>query len=151
MTCRLASILAPLYIDGNHTDPTSEESDMLFNWLDSQFCDIPCPIPVVYREVSPEEMIHYHLQFDALLISEANNNPHPIWTPNRNLMFRAVHDWHHIKTGAGFDIFGEIQTYCEAVKTAPESVHWVLFSEIVLQAAVAIHTGTFPVQKLVKL
>lgn len=96
-------------------------------------------------------MVNYYQQFRELRISTANNSSHPVWTPNQNLMFRAIHDWHHIKTGDGFDMLGEIQAYCEAVKTAPQSIHWILFSEIVLQAAVAIHTGAFPSQKLVRL
>jgi hypothetical protein len=149
MPCILASTLAPIYTHGSHTEPTSWEKDTLITWLYNEYVKI-CAINYVDREVSPEKMTNYHQQFGVLLISEANNDPHPVWKPHQNLAFRAVHDWHHIKTGAGFDMLGEIQTYHEAIKTAPPSIHWILFSEIVLQAAVAIHTGAFPAQKLVK-
>jgi hypothetical protein len=45
---------------------------------------------------------------------------------------------------------GEILTYFIAQKSAPVAIHWLLFSEIILQAATAIHTGKFAPQKLVK-
>lgn len=145
----LASTFADLYQQGKHTEPTSYEKILFDLWLNWQFDSIPLPVRFTDDEVSPELLIDTYIRTGDLLISSANNQS--VWTHAQNLMFRAVHDWHHIKAKAKFDLIGEIQAYGEAVKTAPESIHWIFFSEIVLQAATAIHTGTFPVQKLVKL
>ena len=78
------------------------------------------------------------------------HNVHPHWLPMHNKMFRAVHDWDHIQHGCGFDLGGETQAFTATAATAPDSIRWILYSEIVLQAAAAIHTGEFQRQKLVK-
>ena len=85
-----------------------------------------------------------------LLVSTAHNF-HPHWMPLQNKMFRAVHDWDHIHNGCGYDLAGETAAYEAAMTTAPESIRWILYSEIVLQAAAAIHTGSFQRQKLVRI
>jgi hypothetical protein len=145
----LASALAGLYQRGEHTEPTPHEEILFGLWLNKQFDNIPHPVRFTKDEVSPERLLHTFIQTGDLLISAANNQS--VWSHAQNLMFRAVHDYHHIKANASFNMIGEIQAYGEAAKVAPKSIHWILFSEIVLQAATAIHTGTFPVQKLVKL
>lgn len=145
----LASTLADLYQQGGHTKPTSYEKILFDLWLNDQFGSIPHPVRFTKDEVSPGLLLYTYQQTGDLLISSANNQS--VWSHSQNLMFRAVHDYHHIKAKASFDLIGEIQAYGEAAKTAPKSIHWILFSEIVLQAAAAIHIGTFPVQKLVKL
>lgn len=145
----LASALASLYQKGEHTEPTPHELNLFGLWLNNQFATITGTVRFTKDEVSPELLIDTYIRTGDLLISSANNQS--VWSHSQNLMFRAVHDWHHIKAKARFDLIGEIQAYGEAAKTAPKSIHWILFSEIVLQAATAIHTGTFPAQKLVKL
>lgn len=145
----LASALSGLYQQGQHTRPSSVEHADFMAWLEMEYLSIPHPVNFTDDEVSPELLLDTYQQTGDLLISSANNQS--VWSHSQNLMFRAVHDYHHIKAKASFDLIGEIQAYGEAVKTAPESIHWILFSEIVLQAATAIHTGTFPVQRLVKL
>lgn len=149
MSDLLASALAGLYQQGEHTEPTPHELSLFGLWLNKQFDSIPHPVRFSKDEVSPELLIDTYIRTGDILISSANNQS--VWSHAQNLMFRAVHDYHHIKAKARFDLIGEIQAYGEAAKTAPKSIHWILFSEIVLQAATAIHTGTFPVQKLVKL
>ena len=83
------------------------------------------------------------------MISVAHNE-HPHLSFNENAKFRAVHDWHHIIGGADDSMGGEVLTYYIAQESAPVAIHWLLFSEIILQAATATHTRKFPTQKLVK-
>jgi hypothetical protein len=146
MSDLLASTLASVYQNGNHTEPSAAERDAFMAWLEDQFNTITSPVFFTDREVSPDLLMHTYLQRRVLLISSANNDS--VWPPLHNLMFRAVHDWHHISGGCDFTLDGEIQAYVMASKTAPESIHWILFSEIILQAATAIHTNKFPDQKL---
>jgi hypothetical protein len=84
-----------------------------------------------------------------LNVSTANNT-HPFLTPAQNVKFRAIHDWHHIEISRDDSLEGEHATYCHAASIAPRDIGWILFSEIVLQAAAAIHFGDFQPQKLVK-
>ena len=43
------------------------------------------------------------------------------------------------------------RAFTAASESAPESIRWILFSEIVLQAAAMIHTGQFQRQKLIRI
>lgn len=144
----LAAALAPIYFNNPHTQPTIKEHATFKYWLHFHFSLIPVPVLFSFGSVSPEEMTAHYQRHNELLISAANNES--VWSFTDNLKFRAVHDWHHISGNCSFDLEGEIKAYKLACQSAPESIYWILFSEIVLQAAVAIHTGTFPDQKLVK-
>ena len=74
----------------------------------------------------------------------------PYFEAGLNARFRAIHDWDHLQSGCGFDFAGETTVAGYAMSTAPESIRWILWSEVALQAAAAIHTGEFQPQKLVK-
>lgn len=95
-------------------------------------------------------------------------NEHPLWCEEINQKFRAVHDYrHHFESGKsslGFSLYGEFEAYQKA-KTDLHDYLWrhesvptleiyptldkILFSEIVLQAAVRHYTGEFAAQKIV--
>lgn len=76
--------------------------------------------------------------------------PSPILGHNLNVMFRAVHDWHHVKCGGDFTLKGEIRAFKHiAGLLQNHTLQRLMFSEIVLQAATAIKTGTFPEQRIV--
>jgi len=102
------------------------------------------PIPV-----EPESMLAVWADKARLVVSTAYNE-NSVWSKDLNAKFRAVHDWDHVKGGFGFDWTGEATAAGYAIATAPESIHWILWSEIALQAAVVTLTGSFPAQKLVK-
>lgn len=95
-------------------------------------------------------------------------NEHPLWDEQTNQKFRAVHDYkHHFESGRsslGFSLHGEFEAYQKAKNDLftylwkHESVPTlelyptfdkILFSEIVLQAAVRHYTGEFAEQKIV--
>jgi len=95
-------------------------------------------------------------------------NQHPLWDEATNQKLRAVHDYrHHFESGKsslGFSLYGEFEAYQKA-KTDLHDYLWkhesvptlelyptldkILFSEIVLQAAVKHYTGEFAAQKIV--
>ena len=143
-----AATLAAHYIRTKGTRPTSDEYGTFCRWVNIRFQRIAAKVDFTQQEVSPEKMM-LHWQLHGRLLVSTAHNVHPHWLPLQNKWFRAVHDWDHIQSGAGFDLDGETQAYEAAMETAPESIRWILYSEIVLQAAAAIHTGSFQRQKLV--
>jgi len=118
-------------------------------WLGDSFSQIQPLVQFTPAEVAPDYFMWHWGTFGKLLISEAHNW-HPIWTRSENVRFRAVHDWHHLNSGKGFDWAGEASAYRWAAGTAPESIKWILRSEILGQAAYQLTTGHFPQQKLVR-
>lgn len=82
---------------------------------------------------------------------------HPIWTPEENCIFRAVHDaLGHLagyKKGKGhrFDLRGEIGVYNRQLKVVSPDARDALFTELVGQVCAAIVTGKFQKQKICKL
>lgn len=80
-----------------------------------------------------------------LPVSRLFNHPNlDLMSTHQNLMFRAVHDWVHWKENAGADWEGELAVTVAHTLTAPKAIHWILWSEVAGQAAVAITTGQFP-------
>lgn len=70
--------------------------------------------------------------------------------PYVNLCFRAVHDVDHLQSKSAFGLDGEIEA-CKRMLGRCRDPHaqQLIFCEIVMQAMVAVHTGTFPIQKFV--
>ena len=142
-------LLAAHYIRTKGTRPSSEEYGTFCSWVFTRFQRIAAKVDFTEQEVSPKKML-LHWQLHGRLLVSTAHNVHPHWLPLQNKWFRAVHDWDHIQSGAGFDLGGETQAFTAAAETAPRSIRWILYSEIVLQAAAAIHTGSFQRQKLVR-
>lgn len=141
--------LAYLYLKSKGTKPTKPELKVFRRWLYLNFARIAPFVDFTTEEVSPNKLLRIYEQSGRLLISTAHNH-HPFWLPWENAWFRAVHDWHHLTLGAEFDLAGEAETCRHAIATAPESIGWILQSEILLQAAASIHTGKFQRQKLIR-
>ena len=141
--------LAAQYIRAKGSRPSSEEYATFNSWVNLRYRRIQDRVDFTPDEVSPDEMQAYWDLNARLLISTAHNI-HPHWLPVINAQFRAIHDWDHIKSGCGFDMAGEACVAGYAMSTAPESIRWILWSEIALQAAASIHTGSFQRQKLVR-
>ena len=141
--------LATQYISGQAIEPTMEEVMTFTLWVDQRFDQIARYVDFTSAEVTPEEM-EANWDLNARLLISTAHNEHPFWAPCINARFRAVHDWDHLQSGCGFDFAGETCVAGYAMSTAPECIRWILWSEIALQAAAAIHTGEFQPQKLVK-
>lgn len=144
-----AQALASAYMQGSDCPLTDGEIASLREFIDSELRSIYCPIVYVDYDVTlPECMELFHKE--SKLYISIDNISHPYLSDKENAHFRAVHDWHHIRADVGSTLSGEIASFEYACIAAPESIHWILFSEIVLQAAAAIATGEFQPQKVVK-
>jgi len=145
----IAHRLARVFIDGTPQVPTDRELALLNAWIDAEFRAIPVMVRFTSADIDLSAMLQHLGVHGELLISIAHND-HPFVEGFQNAKFRAVHDWHHVITGADSTFAGEFAAYEHAVQRAPIEIHWILFSEIVLQAAACIATGTFQPQKLVR-
>jgi len=81
---------------------------------------------------------------------------HPVWTPEQNWRFRAVHDWYGHLLGAKsgghtFSRRGELNTYNRHAKMAPPKARLALFTEIVGQLGAYYNAGANAEQKVTKL
>jgi hypothetical protein len=145
-----AEMFATTYRDSVETIPTPFELASLKTWINSEFNAIPCEVKFWEGDISLAECRANFSRYGVLNISTAHNS-HPYLTASQNAKFRAIHDWHHIIIGADDSLSGEQATYFYAKNKAPRSIGWILFSEIVLQAASAIYFGEFKAQKLVQI
>jgi hypothetical protein len=142
--------LARAFIAGAAVIPTDRELALLNTWIEAEFRAIPVLVRFTAADVDLPEMIENLRATGELLISIAHNS-HPFLEGFTNAKFRAVHDWHHVVTGADSSFAGELTTFEHAAKHAPKEIRWLLFSEIALQAAACIATGEFQPQKLVRM
>ncbi len=141
--------LATQYIAGKPVDPTMKELMDFVEWVDRRFSFVKRYVDFTEDEVSPDEMEYVWDQTARLRVSTAHNE-HPYWSAEVNAKFRAIHDWDHIQGGFTYDWQGELTAAGYAMSTAPDSIKWILLSEIGLQACAAEFTGAFQPQKLVK-
>ena len=147
LEARPVALFARAYREGAACPPTPTELLTLNDWIESEFRAIPCAVKFWTGDISLAECKAEFRKSATLNISTAHNS-HPYLSKSANAKFRTIHDWQHIVLSADDSFDGEYTTYWN--NNAPESIQWILFSEIVLQAAVAIHSGEFPAQKLVK-
>ena len=144
---RPVALFARAYQEGTACPPTAAELLTLNTWIESEFKAIPCLVKFWTGDISLADCKAEFIKSGTLNVSTAHNQ-HPYLTESANAKFRAVHDWQHVILAADDSFEGEYATYWH--NNAPDSIQWILFSEIVLQASAAIHTGKFSAQKLVK-
>lgn len=97
---------------------------------------------------SAKEVIDDLTNNHRILVSQEANT-HPIWTPEQNLKFRAVHDiYGHFHGLNSFEVFGEIKAYNKHIKTLPRNAVPAMFTEVVGQACAFKATGDFQKQKI---
>jgi hypothetical protein len=78
-----------------------------------------------------------------------NDDPHPVWSPLENLLFRFVHDYHHYQCGAAADFAGELAVTRHILTPevrANDTMARFLASEIVGQAAQFVESGIYSAQ-----
>lgn len=122
---------------------------MLRGWIRAEFQRIPVMVRFEGADIDLPEMLQRWTDSGVLFVS-VDHISHPFLTDVENALFRAVHDWHHIVVDADSTLNGEMLTFEHACGTAPSEIWWMLRSEIVLQAAACIATGSFQPQKLVR-
>ena len=140
---------AELYATSQHQEPTTAERVIFEDWLKREFDKIKYMVRFTPSEVDPTQMLIRLEETGQLLISSANSDS-PWLTKKENVRFRAVHDYHHVRYGLSFDTDGEFMAFMAASAEAPKEIHWILRSEIWLQAAACSFFGGFQAQKLVR-
>jgi hypothetical protein len=157
----LANVLANRWLKAPALKPTLNERRDFMLWLHRQ-CHAMCRDNIrplfVSREVHLDEVLTA-LNRPTLPgetkwfpVSRLFNDPNPdLMSTTQNLWFRAIHDMAHWRIGADDTMEGEFDVTLAHVATAPSSIHWILWSEVAGQAAVAITTGSFPQQKLCRI
>lgn len=146
---------AQLYENGkDSTNEYRQEIDILANWINNEFqnlCDTGLHIEFVdFEPYTDNKAMNIDvLEYGRLKISTRNNKS--IFDENTNLMFRAIHDYHHVINNYDFSFTGEARACIYFTKLFPynKEIRQILFSEITLQAAYFLHYGKFGSQKLV--
>ena len=146
---KLISELGEAYVNVAGSVPSHGELAMFRSWIHTEFSKIPASHRITRIDFSLDQVKQHYIKTGEIITSIIGIE-HPFLTFIENVRFRALHDWHHIITGTESDFEGEVITYKAALRTAPKSIHWILRSEIVLQAAAMLHTGAFQEQKLVR-
>jgi hypothetical protein len=78
-----------------------------------------------------------------------NDEPHPVWSFQENLLFRFVHDWHHHLMAADDTFYGELAVTRHILTPevrANAPLAQFLASEPVGQSALFIQSGIYPRQ-----
>ena len=145
-----SSLLGAAYINGAPVDPTEFELNILRRYIETEFSKIPALVVFQPQDITLTECKRRFSQSGKLYISIAHNI-HPYLSAWDNAKFRAIHDWHHLMIGVDDSMAGEFAAYEYACETAPKCVHWMLHSEIAMQAAAYYLTGEFQPQKFVKM
>ena len=143
------STLASVYLNNPGIVPSDNELSTFRAWLHTEFSKIPAKFMITRQDFSLEQTKQRYIQTGEIITSLVGIE-HPFFTFIENIRFRALHDWHHIITGSDSNFDGELRAYEIALATAPEAIHWILRSEIVLQAAAMLQTGAYQEQKLVR-
>jgi hypothetical protein len=167
--------LAQRYLDGVDQTPNLPEltGDILTKWINHEYDAIVAKGLKVELTEQADSYENSKALFDD--IAQNNHvfifslfNEHPLWDEATNQKFRAVHDYrHHFESGRselGFSLHSEFEAYQKAKDDLFDYL-WkhenvptleifpildkILFSEIVLQAAVRHYTGEFAAQKIV--
>lgn len=109
-------------------------------------------VKVVFVEGQPytnDQELQKGVEETGILYVSTDHNSHPIFTPEQNLKFRAVHDYMtHIARDLTFALRGEIAAYNAHAKMVPPDAVPALFTEVVGQASTFITKGFFPEQKI---
>ena len=137
------------YLKGKDISGTRKGKEMARAAAESvhrQFAALEKKIDVIFTERDP------YPDFEALAADVKNNkrmyiytgdSVTPLWNERTNWMARAVHDYDHVKEGAGFGLHGELMAYRTAARKAPQLAD-LYMSEIPLQAAAFHVHGSFP-------
>ncbi len=152
---------APLVAKAYDARPVLE-SDAVPSWTaamtftEKMFKQIQSRVRVEFVDEDPyqsyEQMNEEVKKTGVLKVWKGESDKHPVWTPEQNWKFRAVHDHlSHIAGGHRFTLKGELASYNRHVKTYPKAAWMCLFVEIVGQTSSVTVNGTFPVQKVTKL
>jgi hypothetical protein len=154
MTNSMLRMLAAEYKAAPSLTLTSADKQELRVFILRQYREIlDAGIHVVLCDADPykdHDEMFWDVVNNQTLKVYTGGTPSPVLGHNLNVMFRAVHDFHHVKCGGDFTLKGEIKAFCHIASLLENvTLRKMMFSEIVLQAATAIKTGAFPEQRIV--
>jgi len=99
--------------------------------------------PGAWSPSNYRDLCNHAQDFSEILVSSDNNNS-DLLPGEYNLWFRAWHDATHYAFSQEFTFAGEAVVACiQAQQTGSRLFQKILFSEVVLHAAVYFHTGDF--------
>ncbi|HEY9674382.1 MAG TPA: hypothetical protein V6D11_23285 [Waterburya sp.] len=97
------------------------------------------------------EDIYADYRQGKLLISTQFNNS-KLLGPDVNMIFRCIHEMHHLKLNVGFGWDGEYATACHIISLTNNFLFkQILFSETIGQVSVRLYAGEFPAHQKVVL
>jgi hypothetical protein len=145
----------------HYDDLPAKQEDQAWRWekladhIEKFYDRMQSRVKVEYVDGQPyedaKEMERKVRDTGVLQISK-DHNEHPIFSPEQNLKFRAVHDYivHIMNADKGIDFSreGEIKAYNLHRSLAPPDTWPALFTEVAAQACYATSRGDFPDQKV---
>lgn len=149
-----ASILAASYINDADLKVSVHDRRDLISFIAREYGKLlSSGLDIVLCDDDPysgyDEMRRDYLQNHRLKVFTGGTSS-PLLSDQLNIMFRAVHDAHHLQVDADFSLEGEIKAFRHvASMTHSHTLKKLFFSEIVLQAATFYTTGEFPEQRIV--
>lgn len=125
-------------------------------FVDNMFDKVQSKVKVEFVDDDPyenDEDMRRKVKKTGVLKIWRGGTTHPIFDPETNIKFRAVHDYMaHIQAnkfkGTNFTLKGEIQAFNAHAKTVPPEGIPALFTEVVGQASFFLNYGFFPEQKI---
>ena len=119
-------------------------------WIGERFHLLPVTVEYVEYDPYPHrDIMRTEVAATGILRISVLNN-HSIFDPEINLMFRAVHDYDHIRSNGDFSANGERLTGRVMMGCCGDE--WgrsLIFSEIIAQACAALYYEAFEAQKFV--
>lgn len=129
--------------------------DVLMDSVERMYDQVARQVEVRFVDGQPYEtadQMRKEVASTGVLEISREGNVHPLWTPEQNLKFRAVHDYVvHILPGEGGPDFGprgELRAYNLHRRLTPPDAWPALFTEVAAQACYVNAKGSFPVQKI---
>lgn len=138
-----APVISPEVVDSYRS--LASHTKKMFYQLLSRF-DIEFREEDSYRSFKE---LKREVQKTGLLKVYKGGESHPVWTPEENWMFRAVHDLlgHLAGSGHSFSLRGELAAYNQHLKIIPSSAVPALFSEVVGQVCYYYVNKRYAAQK----
>jgi hypothetical protein len=147
-------VLSEAYLKGMDASGSRAGQDMAKAYADRvqrEFRKLQKKIHIEFTERDPyaghEQLVQDVLANKRMYVYTGFSDT-PLWSPEVNWMARAVHDYDHVTANTDFSFGGEVHAFQVATTKAP-LLEPMFLSEIALQAAVQVVTGSFAAQKLV--
>lgn len=103
---------------------------------DELYATIPVPVAVVdYQPYMDVYDMAERVRREGILHISNLHGP-TYWSSSVTIKARAIHDWYaHILPGNSFSWEGEVNAYKASLALYPKDLHWMVYSELILQVA----------------